>query len=558
MSHDIAYHDEANTFSVLIGSKQNANPGQFKAEQPAPWEYRAKLVIKEYPKSIDEFLKVFVASEERCPHIKSKGLFQSSNGFKGQGDDFAQQLVEGLNAMSFELPEAKGLDFVNTVGETIVFRDEDNVTQGPASSPAIVASYPGIRFQGGRVPKWHQISIALQVRLRKDEDPVGRYANRDEETLFELLQTARNILVTGRTLFAFVVGIYGNTARIFRVDRTGVVVSQSFNYIVRPNLFREFLWRFTHPTVGGMFVGADPSVSLPTEQDLHWARQILHKQNMTDVYLEASRWVAIEMPDKSRKKFLTAKPASISLDLFARGTNVCLVIQQSSTNGKLQVLKESWCDTKHEPEIKFYEEIRVRNPGKLFGVADFICGQDLGKAETDRLVALGTASGTLPAAASTQNAAPRLTIRLPAARIARTRMQTRSSKNDCPPPPVAPGHNTVAHWDHRKHAADHANRRSHMRLLYNTIGRELTNITSTRELAEGIRDAIKGHRTVFEAGVLHRDISEGNVMIADGEEFKGFIHDFDMAMLRENEPDRSGAIYVSFVTYAPTFADVCL
>lgn len=101
MSHDIAYHDEANTFSVLIGSKQNANPGQFKAEQPAPWEYRAKLVIKEYPKSIDEFLKVFVASEERCPHIKSKGLFQSSNGFKGQGDDFAQQLVLISNLLSF-------------------------------------------------------------------------------------------------------------------------------------------------------------------------------------------------------------------------------------------------------------------------------------------------------------------------------------------------------------------------------------------------------------------------------------------------------------------------
>lgn len=40
------------------------------------------------------------------------------------------------------------------------------------------------------------------------------------------------------------------------------------------------------------------------------------------------------------------------------------------------------------------------------------------------------------------------------------------------------------------------------------------------------RITLIGHRTAFEAGIEHRDVSEGNVMIANG---RGFLHDFDYA-----------------------------
>lgn len=36
-----------------------------------------------------------------------------------------------------------------------------------------------------------------------------------------------------------------------------------------------------------------------------------------------------------------------------------------------------------------------------------------------------------------------------------------------------------------------------------------------------------GHRQAYEIGILHRDVSEGNVTIVDGKPFKGFLHDFD-------------------------------
>ncbi|EED84134.1 predicted protein [Postia placenta Mad-698-R] len=46
-------------------------------------------------------------------------------------------------------------------------------------------------------------------------------------------------------------------------------------------------------------------------------------------------------------------------------------------------------------------------------------------------------------------------------------------------------------------------------------------------LIEAFRDAILGHQRAYEAGIIHRDISEGNVLLVEDESFTGFIGDFD-------------------------------
>lgn len=38
---------------------------------------------------------------------------------------------------------------------------------------------------------------------------------------------------------------------------------------------------------------------------------------------------------------------------------------------------------------------------------------------------------------------------------------------------------------------------------------------------------IVGHQRAYEAGIIHRDISEGNVLLVEDESFTGFIGDFD-------------------------------
>ncbi|KAH9831774.1 uncharacterized protein C8Q71DRAFT_841066, partial [Rhodofomes roseus] len=103
-----------------------------------------------------------------------------------------------------------------------------------------------------------------------------------------------------------------------------------------------------------------------------------------------------------------------------------------------------------------------------------------------------------------------------------------------PPPEEAEestplGHRTVSGWYHagQKHQFYE---RSHMRLVLETIGIPLRQFKNTLELVIALCDAIEGHKRAYDAGVIHKDVSEGNVMIVRRETGPGgFLQDFDYA-----------------------------
>lgn len=53
---------------------------------------------------------------------------------------------------------------------------------------------------------------------------------------------------------------------------------------------------------------------------------------------------------------------------------------------------------------------------------------------------------------------------------------------------------------------------------------------------------IAGHQLAYKAGVLHRDVSDGNVMIAVDKPFEGFIDDFDHSSLVDSSEDGGTAL----------------
>ncbi len=65
-------------------------------------------------------------------------------------------------------------------------------------------------------------------------------------------------------------------------------------------------------------------------------------------------------------------------------------------------------------------------------------------------------------------------------------------------------------------------------------GRMIKEFQSIKELLTALRDAAKGNRSLFEkAKILHRDISENNIIIADPEKadgFRGMLIDLDLAI----------------------------
>ena len=80
-------------------------------------------------------------------------------------------------------------------------------------------------------------------------------------------------------------------------------------------------------------------------------------------------------------------------------------------------------------------------------------------------------------------------------------------------------------------------------LIISPAGRAIHNFESPLELLEALRDAIKAHRSLYLKGnVLHRDVSEKNIIITDPERndgFKGMLIDLDLA--KELGSGRSGA-----------------
>ncbi|KAH9940673.1 hypothetical protein B0H21DRAFT_824728 [Amylocystis lapponica] len=70
-----------------------------------------------------------------------------------------------------------------------------------------------------------------------------------------------------------------------------------------------------------------------------------------------------------------------------------------------------------------------------------------------------------------------------------------------------------------------------MRLISNIVGQPLRRFDTTKVLTQAVCDAIKGYRQAHKIGILHRYISEGNILIvdSDGQPFQGMLVDFDYA-----------------------------
>ncbi|OZJ01664.1 hypothetical protein BZG36_05616, partial [Bifiguratus adelaidae] len=84
--------------------------------------------------------------------------------------------------------------------------------------------------------------------------------------------------------------------------------------------------------------------------------------------------------------------------------------------------------------------------------------------------------------------------------------------------------------------------RRHLRFLF-PRRRLLKDFTSLEEIAYGLLGAIKGHKSLLEqAGILHRDISERNILLGKVGENEGYLIDLDMAVMQgmDDTDDETG------------------
>ncbi len=142
--------------------------------------------------------------------------------------------------------------------------------------PDISVSFPGRSL--GDSPSWKHISTVIESKRKACQDPFVLDGWARTKAIEQLAKNARNLMFAHGLLAAFVVGIYGDTVRLIRFDRTCALISVPFNIKNDgPRLLQKFFWHFTHPLVGKTVAGADPTVMELSSADQGWVKSELRR-----------------------------------------------------------------------------------------------------------------------------------------------------------------------------------------------------------------------------------------------------------------------------------------
>ncbi|KAJ7173555.1 hypothetical protein C8R46DRAFT_1255800 [Mycena filopes] len=182
--------------------------------------------------------------------------------------------------------------------------------------------------------EWHHVGTVLECKSHEDPfDDLGNVKSGQLQNIVQLLNKARCILMASGSCYVLVVTVFRNSARLFRIDRSGYIVSHPFDWSVNVRVFPEFYWRLYNGGNEGRILGHDSTVSTPTEAEKKELFEQLRKlpQYASMSFEEATtrnRWVDGKFDGKDRRAFTVGPPIFQSKGLLGWGTRVGRVLIQ--------------------------------------------------------------------------------------------------------------------------------------------------------------------------------------------------------------------------------------
>ncbi|KAJ7729702.1 hypothetical protein DFH07DRAFT_756601, partial [Mycena maculata] len=396
--------------------------------------------------------------------------------------------------------------------------DDESTKQG-YTKPDITVTQPGMK----KAPaKWQWAYAGTVIELKHNTDVFDDHGKINKsiasiKALVQLAKSARSLLMASGSCHVYVVSVFDKSwARIFRFDHSGFRATAKFNWITAPTIFPTFFYRlYNPPRRKGHMWGADDTVSVPTANDKTRMYKALCKNRFyADLYpalkdaTENSLWIkAVRLPvapDGTRGtpqvvKCFTIGPLLSNADgLFSRATRVFRVLLEEDIDHDtptVYALKDAWRQECRRPEIDFYDVIAKYCADPDNGVDPVLRA---GMAKCHGSVDLSVVNSRLGHDAALH--------------------KTRSASGE-------------------EEREERAFERCHMRSLLTPVGAPLNGFKSTKSLAHAIQSAIMHHEIAFNAGVIHRDVSEGNVLfeevVVSGKQPQGFLLDWDYAEFTE-------------------------
>ncbi|KAF8997893.1 hypothetical protein BDQ17DRAFT_1428788 [Cyathus striatus] len=364
--------------------------------------------------------------------------------------------------------------------------------------PDILGAYPGLGTPLSNAG-WDQYTLPIEVK--REPDPVDPKSDTISATTYnvgtiaQLVKNARNLLFASSCCYVYVIGVYSTThqMRIYRFDRSGSV-SCGFSYLQKPQVIREFLWRLVNPLHGipNTIVGWDETIRLPNTKDIKIMQEEV-KRFDSSVILDKSncRWVKVRL---NRDAFLSRR---INGDSSSGSTSSSVVTTGSDQN------------------LPYYDV-----EGFTFGPALYKSSGLFSRATYVTRILVDVPDHGYHE--FVMKDAWHQRIRRPESEFYERIQEHSDSGTDS-----QRGHTTATL---RLQNQNDSSERSRGRSLTGPIGRPLVDYPTTKDLVVAMRDAVVGHFIARSCGVLHRDISTGNILLVEvSGRLQGFLHDFDYA-----------------------------
>ncbi|KAI0057010.1 hypothetical protein BV25DRAFT_1920543 [Artomyces pyxidatus] len=380
---------------------------------------------------------------------------------------------------------APGLEFVNSSGSG----DPECQLSGDALKPDVVVYAP----HSGRTrdSDFSRLEMHIEFKYNSFGDPfqdpvfvdaVG-FANRRlqsfekvgcemaADTCGQIAAYASAQMYRQFRTHCFSVLVVGNRARLIRWDHAGAVATIAFNYVLEPHLLVNFFQRYAQAS--DAVRGKDRTVRDATPEERRAAEEHL---GPSDRYFAIE--VAVPFTDPETKEtipvrtLVVAAPRYSTHSLLGRSTRGMVAFDMMS---KWKVfLKDTWRIDSPDfaPEGETY---KILQAAKVKNIAKFIGACDVSDTESGEHATLTQVYARMPWACKTQDMV----------------------------------------------------RYRHYRLMLETIGEPIWTFKSSYQLISAVWDTIEGHSGAYEAGILHCDVSVGNILI--GPDGRGLLIDWDLA-----------------------------
>ncbi|KAH9903247.1 hypothetical protein C8Q73DRAFT_673873 [Cubamyces lactineus] len=323
-----------------------------------------------------------------------------------------------------------------------------------------------------------------------------------EDARGQLIAYAREICARQHRRYVYLISVYRDFARFIRVDRTAALLSPPFNYVRDPTPFATFVYRYINATPEER--GHDPTATRATKEECQLFCDAIAKYTK-DSHLYTGlqnavkdgwpifklsiwgRWssddgpVRADSPEETRE-FLVGRPAFRSHSMTGRGTRGFFAYD--AARDRFVFIKDYW--RVDLPDHLTEHDVYIKLSGGSSDTRKFfptlLGGGDVRLSEYEEV------------------------------------QQTLSDK--CAKLPVIG--------------------RVHVRLVMKEVCRHLQTFKDWRELVSVMRDALIAHKIAWEEyGILHRDVSVGNILIYEPEDSSleptaiGLLSDWDLAKTKD-------------------------